>query len=144
LLAVWCGLFIAVSNATAQSVRFNRSYIPLGNNPSIIYNINLTDTVYQCIGVTNYQYPQGLLLFSLDSQGEIIQAKVVGDIYSAIENGYDEHTVESGNNLMSSITNNNYNYSPPQNELVLYYINDCDTIKTTKIYADTMPCSIIL
>lgn len=73
-------VFISIYSYS-QTIRFNKYYYPLNTDLSDVYNIISTDTGYLCYGVGIIQnlYPQSLLAFNIDVNGNLQSSKLFGD-----------------------------------------------------------------
>ena len=130
-------LSVSVYMVNGQTIRFNKSYVPIGNDYSAIYNI-VTKNGYLCYGTSQYLYPQSLLSFRIDSLGNIQIAKIYGDtnIVNFCEDG--ESIIRNDYNPYLIALRKDYNYNPYIKKIILYKFLNTDTIYTHIIQADTM------
>jgi len=138
---IFCILLFIEYVVIGQTIRFNKSYVPIGNDLSDIYNIVSTDSNYLCYGISMYLYPQSLLSFSLNSLGVIQNAKIFGDtnIVNFCNDG--ESIIRNNHNPHLIVLSRDYNYSPYKWNTIFYSFNNIDTLNTKIIYSDTMTCA---
>ena len=71
-------LFVSISSFS-QTIRFNKSYVPIGNDLSVVLHIYGTGNNYHCYGISQYLYPQSVMAFNVDSVGNLIDSKMFGN-----------------------------------------------------------------
>ena len=134
-------LLIIYLSGYSQPNRFNSSYIiPPGSNATSIYSIINLDSVYFCVGINQYTYPQGVISFTLDSLGILMNSVEYGDSNSLCL--MSEESYVKNKEIVVGFVNKNYNYSPMQHEIIFYYFSNYDTTKSKIIDSKVANCSI--
>ncbi|GAB4304497.1 MAG: hypothetical protein Kow0068_26240 [Marinilabiliales bacterium] len=126
----------------AQIVKFNRSYIPIGNDASGIWNVRLFNNKYNLIGLSTYNYPQSILMFNIDLLGEINGVKIFGDTNIVSFCGVEESVLFNNNKSYLISLYKDYSNNSTINCINFYCLSDTDTVFTRCTYSDTLPCEV--
>ncbi len=137
-------LLISFIHIDAQTIRFNKSYLPDSSSYTNILNCFYDNNEYKLIGLNYQLYPKGISAFSLDSSGNLQENKIFGKNGYSYYLGYSNGICKDYNFYYLGASQINYNVSPVEIYSVFYKFSDnFDTLFTNRLYTDTMTCEIL-